>query len=60
MPGIKCQKILNLLIKGMKIDREHILQLLRIKNDSAEFYELLSVANEMSRSQYGNQGMVFA
>lgn len=57
---MKCQEILNSLIKGMKIDREYILQLLKIKNDSAEFYELLSVANGMSRSQYGNQGMVFA
>lgn len=54
------REILHSARKGVEISEEQTLQLLQIKNGSDEFYFLLSVANELSRRDYNNKGLVFA
>lgn len=45
---------------GKLLSKEEAITLLSIKNSSDEFYQLLSLANEMTRCEYNNQGFVFA
>jgi len=45
--------------KDFCLSDEEILDLLRINNYSNDFYRLLSVSNELSRSKFKNRGYVF-
>lgn len=54
------REILLAVRDGLEINENQALQLLQIRNDSEEFYSLLSVANELSRQEYNNKGLVFA
>lgn len=42
-----------------RLTDDEILNLLKIQNDSKEFYRLLSVSNELSRKKFKNKGYVF-
>ncbi len=54
------REILTSAREGLEINEYQALQLLQIRNDCDEFYSLLSVANELSRLEYNNKGLVFA
>lgn len=43
-----------------EITREEAVRLLEIDNRSDEFYELIKVANRMTRKEYGNKSYVFS
>jgi biotin synthase len=53
-------RILELAMDGKYLDKEEAVQLLKIENNSDEFYKLISAANYMTRSEYKNKGLVFA
>lgn len=42
------------------LNKSDAIELLEIKNNSDNFYKLLSLANEMTRHEYKNQGIIFA
>lgn len=44
---------------GEALTKEEAVTLLKIDNQSNEFYELLAKANELSRKEYGKKGYVF-
>jgi len=46
--------------KEISLTKQDAVALLNIKNTSADFYKILSIANELSRKQYNNRGYVFA
>lgn len=53
----------NLLDKafdGYNLEKEEIMSLLEIKNNSSEFYKLISYANDLTRSEFNNKAYVFA
>lgn len=53
-------KILNAVRNGKLLDKEEVITLLNIKNNSDEYYKLLSLSNEMTRYEFNNQGFIFA
>lgn len=54
--------ITDLLKKAAAADltKEDAAALLQIKNGSREFYDLLALANEMTRTEYKNQAYIFS
>lgn len=53
-------EILESVKNGKQLWKDEAITLLNINNNSDEFYQLLSLANEMTRREYKNQGFVFA
>lgn len=51
---------LNAVKRGVALDRSQAIQLLEIENSSNDYYRLLSVANELTRTEFENSGLVFA
>lgn len=45
--------------RDFRLSDEEIRDLLRINNESKDFYRLLAVSNELSRSKFKNKGYVF-
>ena len=45
--------------KDFRLSDEEILDVLKINNESKDFYHLLAVSNELSRSKFKNKGYVF-
>lgn len=54
------EKILESALKGKVLDKEEAVRLLNIKNGSKEFYNLLAIANRITRLEFNNKGYVFA
>jgi biotin synthase len=52
--------ILERINKDSILTKEDAIELLRIKNTSEDFYRLLSIANELTRTQYNNKAYIFA
>jgi biotin synthase len=52
--------ILSKVRNGIDLTKKDAIALLNIKTTSQEFYELLAVANELSRSKYDNRAYIFA
>lgn len=48
------------MIATNKITKEEALVLLGISNKSKDFYKLLSVANQLTRTQFNNKGYIFS
>lgn len=46
--------------EGKLLDNNDVILLLNVDNNSNDFYELLSTANFLSRTEYENKGLVFA
>ena len=46
--------------ENRELSREEAVELLNIDNQSDEFYELIKVANRMTRREYGNKAYVFS
>ena len=42
------------------LNRDDAIGLLKISNQSDEFYRLMCIANSLSRNEYGNKGYIFA
>lgn len=56
----KSKQILELIDQtDSPLSKEEAIQLLKIKNDSMEFYQLLAKANELSRKEYDSKGYIF-
>jgi biotin synthase len=53
-------QILESVRDGNVLNKKDAIALLNIKNNSDDFYKLLSLANEMTRREYKNQGFIFA
>ncbi|WP_372995216.1 radical SAM protein [Lutispora sp.] len=53
-------KILEEARNGKLLTKEEAIALLRVRNDSDDFYKILFLANEMTRSEFGNKGVIFA
>ena len=58
--NMKIDGILNSVREGKLLDRQEAVSLLNINNISDDFYKLISLANEMTRSEFNNKGFVFA
>lgn len=54
------ESILNRIIGGKLLDRQEAVELLKIKNCSEDYYKLISLANNMTRSEFNNRGFIFA
>ena len=46
--------------ENRELSREEAVELLKIDNQSDEFYELIKIANRMTRREYGNKAYVFS
>jgi biotin synthase len=57
---MKIKGILDCVLKGRVLDKDETITLLNIKNGFPEFYELLSVANQMTRLDFNNKAYIFA
>lgn len=57
---MRIEKILDSALKGKVLNKKEAVRLLNIKNASHEFYNLLSVANKMTRLEFDNKGYIFA
>ena len=53
-------EILDKAKQGQLLNKEEALVLLHIDNNSPDFYQLISAANEMTRLEYNNKGFIFA
>lgn len=53
-------EIFNSIRNGELINKEQAIELLNIKNNSTDFYKLISLANEMTRTEFNNRGLIFA
>lgn len=53
------RNILDSVCRGKDLSKEQAVELLSIDNSSRDFYDLISLANELSRSEYQNRGFVF-
>lgn len=53
-------EILNSVRNGKLLDKQEAVSLLNIKNGSNDFYKLISLANEMTHSEFDNKGLIFA
>lgn len=60
MENKKLEEIFKRVDLNQELTKEDALELLGIKNQSAELYALLGKANELSRKEFGNKGYVFA
>jgi len=56
----KIESILNKALAGKEINREEAVELVKINEHSYEMYALMSVANTLTRRQFGNKGEIFA
>jgi biotin synthase len=54
------QSILDTVLAGSEINREQAVQLMRTDEKSPEMYAIMSVANSLTRRQYGDRGEVYA
>lgn len=45
---------------GKLLTKEEALMLLNVKNNSDDFFKLISLANEMTRTEFHNRGFIFA
>lgn len=54
------KELLEKSLNGVALTKEDCVSLLNIDNKSADFYELLSVANQLSRKEFNNKGYIFA
>lgn len=52
--------LLTSIKNGKLLDKDDAIALLNIDNYSEDFYKLLATANHLSRTEYNNQGLVFA
>ena len=53
-------EILNIARNGKQLSKEEAISLLNIKNNSNDFYKLISLANEMTHSEFKHKGFIFA
>ena len=53
-------EIFNSIRNGELINKEQAIELLNIKNNSTDFYKLISLANGMTRTEFNNRGLIFA
>ncbi|OAA91148.1 radical SAM protein [Clostridium coskatii] len=53
-------KILNDAKSGKLLNKEEAIALLNVKNNSSDFYKIISLANEMTRSEFNNKAFIFA
>ena len=53
------KELLEKSLNGVALTKEDCVSLLNIDNKSADFYELLSVANQLSRKEFNNKGYIF-
>lgn len=53
-------KILDCARNGKLLNKQQAISLLNIKNNSKDFYKLISLANEMTRSEFNNKAVIFA
>jgi biotin synthase len=56
----KIQSILDTVLAGDEINREQAVQLMKTDEKSPEMYAIMSVANSLTRRQYGDRGEVYA
>lgn len=56
----KIESILDKALAREKIGRQEAVELLKVNEDSHEIYALISVANTLTRRQFGNRGEVYA
>lgn len=52
--------ILNAVRGGKQLYKNEAVALININNNSFDFYKIISVANEMTRSEFQNKGYIFA
>lgn len=52
--------ILNDARNGKLLNKEEAVELLNVKNNSSDFYKIISLANEMTRSEFKNKAFIFA
>lgn len=57
---MKIDRILNSIRDGKSADKQEAVELLNIRNGSEDFYKLISLANEMTRTEFHNKGVIFA
>ena len=57
---MKIDGILNSVRDGKLLDKQEAVSLLNVDNTSDDFYKLISLANEMTRSEFNNKGFIFA
>lgn len=62
MEGLKMciNSFLNKVKNRELLNKEDAIALLKVKNGSEDFYKILSLSNEMTRSKFNNRGYVFA
>ncbi|WP_406541284.1 hypothetical protein [Clostridium ljungdahlii] len=53
-------KILNDAKSEKLLNKEEAIALLNVKNNSSDFYKIISLANEMTRSEFNNKAFIFA
>ncbi|OBR96977.1 MULTISPECIES: radical SAM protein [Clostridium] len=53
-------RILNDAKSGKLLNKEEAISLLNVKNNSSDFYKIISLANEMTRSEFNNKAFIFA
>lgn len=53
-------EILDSVRNGKRLDKQEAISLLNIRNNSDDFYKLISLANKMTRSEFNNKGLIFA
>ena len=53
-------KILNDAENGKLLTKEEAIALLKIKNNTNDFYKIISLANKMTRSEFNNKAFIFA
>lgn len=54
------EKILQSVLKGKTLSKDEAVALLQIQDGSLQFYNLLFIANQLTRSEYNNKGYIFA
>ncbi|HBG16041.1 MAG TPA: radical SAM protein [Firmicutes bacterium] len=54
------EKIFAKVKNGKPLDKEEAVSLLKIRNNSSDFFKLILLANEMTRSEFNNKGFIFA
>lgn len=53
-------EILDRVREGKLLDKQEAVSLLNIRNNSRDFYNLISLADKMTRSEFNNKGLIFA
>ena len=54
------KSILRAALRGEALDKQQVVELLNINNNTGVFYDLLSAANSLTREKFGKRGYVFA